>query len=206
MSKLNKKQVEFLNTVADYNWSENPDGTIHVSGSVHLENRMLTKVSVKFSEVEETIRGENNRFTSLEWLPEKIGLNLYLDNNELTSLKGCPKIVGGDFYCGKNKLKNLEGCPESIGGNFDFKMNQINTLKWFPKKVKKSCFYYGNPISEDTLSILIRAMYSENVDYFNAVLDCLEDIPEKDLKIMELPEGFLEKHRGFIAAKGLGLV
>ncbi|MEK0326561.1 MAG: hypothetical protein QQN63_12750, partial [Nitrosopumilus sp.] len=41
----------------------------------------------------------DNKLTSLEGVPKRVGSGFLCYNSNLTSLKGAPKKVGRDFYC-----------------------------------------------------------------------------------------------------------
>ncbi len=80
------------------------NGVVDVDGEVSLYKEKLTKIPVKFGEV-------NGDFDC--------------SYNQLTSLENSPKRVNGDFYCHGNKLTSLEFCPEYIGGDAVFELNGI---------------------------------------------------------------------------------
>jgi hypothetical protein len=58
------------------NYVVNEDGTVDVDGNVHLDNRGLTELPLKF---------------------RKVSGDFYCHINQLTSLEGSPREVGGDF-------------------------------------------------------------------------------------------------------------
>lgn len=77
------------------NYSINPDGSIDVDGGVHLFNRNLLTIPIKFN---------------------KVSGNFDCSWNNLTTLENSPIEVGGDFICDFNSLKSLVGSPIKIGG------------------------------------------------------------------------------------------
>jgi hypothetical protein len=80
-------------------YTTNADGSIDVQGSVNLNDRLITKLPVKF-------RNVSGSFCCCGCI-------------SLTSLEGSPKYVSGDFYCyGCTSLTTLKGAPKSVGGDF----------------------------------------------------------------------------------------
>ena len=104
----------------------NDDGSMDVDGDVCLYGRGLTKLPLKFRNIEGYF---------------------YCDHNRLTSLEGCPKSMGGGFNCGYNKLMSLEGCPKSVGDYFYCGYNEIETFEGLDFVNICDDFYCsGNPI------------------------------------------------------------
>jgi hypothetical protein len=90
------------------------------SNSIHQGDFKVTSNMVKDGrfiegkipyEVTGDFHCNNNKLTSLEGGPSKVGESFYCYNNQLTSLEGCPSKVGESFYCSYNKLTSLEGGP-----------------------------------------------------------------------------------------------
>lgn len=84
---------------------------------------------------------------NLDWIPikfNKIKGNLNCCDNRLTSLEFCPEKVGRSFWCDKNQLVSLEGCPQEICGNFACSKNQLENLLYFPQNIKGSCYINQN--------------------------------------------------------------
>jgi hypothetical protein len=120
----------------------------------------------------------NNRLTSLEGSPSKVGGNFYCDknsltslkgapsevdnfscsNNNLTSLKGAPSKVGGNFYCGNNSLTSLKGAPSKVGSNFYCNNNNLTSLEGIHLQIS-SIAHFGdfsnNPIKSHVLGLLL---------------------------------------------------
>ena len=70
------------------NYIINPDGSIDVEGDVFISNKNLDKLPLKFNYVSGVFVCSNNRLTSLEGSPRKLGLKLYCSGNPLTTLNG----------------------------------------------------------------------------------------------------------------------
>ena len=70
------------------NYTINPDGSIDVEGDVFISNKNLDKLPLKFNYVSGVFVCSNNRLTSLEGSPRKLGLKLYCSGNPLTTLNG----------------------------------------------------------------------------------------------------------------------
>ena len=130
------------------NYTINDDGSIDVDGNVNLINRKLTKLPLKFNNI--------NEYFSCSV-------------NNLSSLEGCPKSVNGSFYCSINNLTSLKGCPESIRGDFYCHYNNITTFEYLPKHIDSfECL--DNPIFE----IWILFMDTTKIELFND-MDIIQD-------------------------------
>ena len=128
------------------NYTINVDGSIDVDGNVHLYQRGLTKLPLKFNNVSGNFYCYYNKLTTLEGSPKSVGGNFYCYYNKLTTLLGSPKSVGGDFYCSINNLTTLEGGPQSVGGHFDCNRNKILTFEGAPNHVGSYFYCNDNPI------------------------------------------------------------
>jgi len=122
------------------------DGLVHVDGDVHLTDRGLTKLPLKFGEVSGDFGCRVNHLTSLEGAPSRVGGHFYCYHNQLTNLEGAPTRVGGDFECSYNYLINLEGAPEVVEKNFYCYNNKLTTLKG-GSKVRGTVYWaYNNQL------------------------------------------------------------
>jgi hypothetical protein len=162
---------EDIRTICDRYWigsyTINADGSIDVDADIDLGDVELTKLPLKFKNVNgefycqynnltslegcpESVSGtfecENNHLTSLEGGPKSIGGSFYCYNNRLTSLENGPKSVGDGFYCSYNNLTSLKGCPESVGGGFDCSRNKLKTFEHLPFSIGGRFNCIGNPI------------------------------------------------------------
>ena len=97
------------------------DGLVNVDGNVHLYNRGLSKLPVKFGEVSGHFSCSINSLTSLENGPIKVGGNFSCSHNNLTSLEHSPKLVGGDYFCHYNQIRDFYGIP----------LGSLNESKYF---------------------------------------------------------------------------
>ena len=130
------------------NYTINPDESIDVDGYVHLSNRELKKIPLKFRNVRGNFYCYDNQLTSLEGCPQSVSGNFYCYENQLTSLEGCPQSVSGGFYCNSNQLTSLEGCPQSVGGNFSCSINQLTSLEGCPQSVGGGFYCYSNKLTD----------------------------------------------------------
>ena len=64
------------------------------------------------------------------------------EDNKLTSLEGAPQKVGGSFSCAGNKLTSLEGGPKEVPGYFFCYDNPGNFTE---EDVRKVCNVKGKP-------------------------------------------------------------
>jgi len=114
-------------------------GRITVKGSVWLNTTSVIPPEIKFLEVTEYFRCNNNpQLTSLVGSPDIVGNGFLCDKNpQLTSLEGGPLKVGGGFVCSGNpQLKSLKGAPLTVGGNFYcFKSPRLQSLDHLPAEI-----------------------------------------------------------------------
>ena len=97
------------------NYTINSDGTVDVDGDVHLFDKELTKLPLKFG---------------------KVGGNFNCNFNKLTTLEGCPQSVGGYFNCYNNYLKDLYSFPEFFDGEVYYQSNPVSEILYLFKNVK----------------------------------------------------------------------
>ena len=115
------------------NYTVNPDGTVDVDDNVHLDNKELKKLPLKFGKVTGNFNCVRNQLTTLEGAPREVGGDFYCRSNQLTTLEGAPREVGGGFFCFYNQLTTLEGGPREVVGRFDCEYNPIwEVYKLFP--------------------------------------------------------------------------
>ena len=72
---------------------------------------------------------DENKLTSLEGAPVKVGGGFICSFNNLLSLEGVPSKICGDFDCAHNKLETLFGAPREVLGDFDCRCNNLLPLK-----------------------------------------------------------------------------
>jgi hypothetical protein len=77
-----------------------------------------------------------NRLTSLQDAPKKVGDDFFCSNNNLITLQGAPTVVNGDFFCFSNYLPSLQGAPKKVGGSF---VCRDNPGKFTVEDVKAVC-------------------------------------------------------------------
>lgn len=73
---------------------------------------------------------------SLEYSPEKVGVNIYLgDMNSLENLIGCTQDIGGSLKIDTSKkLKNISGAPTNINVDFTIQdCDELEDIKDLPK-------------------------------------------------------------------------
>lgn len=80
---------------------------VDVNEPVHLINKRLTQIPIKFNHVDGYFD---------------------IDNNFLTSLEGSPKTCNGYFSCQNNKLTSINFAPKFIEQTGYFNGNQITAL------------------------------------------------------------------------------
>jgi hypothetical protein len=119
------------------NYTINDDFTVDVSGDVDLMDYYpkLTKIPLKFNNVDGYFDCSLNNLTTLEGSPKEVSFDFDCSHNQLITLEGGPEFVHIDFCCHNNKLTSLKGGPEFVGGGFDCSSNQLTTLKGAPNEV-----------------------------------------------------------------------
>jgi hypothetical protein len=110
------------------NYTINPDESIDVDDSVILSSELLTIIPLKFGTVTRDFDCYNNKLTSLEGSPKKVGGDFDCHNNQLTSLVGCPEVIGGHINCRRNQIKDFKGVPEFFEGLFYCEGNPIEEI------------------------------------------------------------------------------
>ena len=135
--ELTQEQSEWLDKCTDGTWKISPQtGLVDVDGHFDCRNQGLTDFKgVRFGNVSRCFYCFENKLTSLEGAPQRVGEYFNCSSNELESLKGCPKYVGGGFDCYKNELKSLKDAPDYVGQHFDCSFNKLTSLEGAPNRV-----------------------------------------------------------------------
>jgi len=163
LSKLDKKQVEWLNSVCSSGWEVNEStGKIdveHYQTLIKSGNLINGEIpyDIEFGTIKGNFRTDGSALKIFRGFPEKIYGDLNISGNQIESLEGCTQEVMGSFNCSNNNLKSLvggptmvrdmyfcnsnksleslEGCPEKIGNRFEANDCSLTTLKGSPKEV-----------------------------------------------------------------------
>lgn len=163
LSKLDKKQVEWLNSVCSSGWEVNEStGKIDVEYyQTQIKSDKLINgeipYDIEFGTIKGSFRADRSGLKIFRGFPEKIYGDLTISGNQLESLEGCTQEVIGSFNCSDNELKSLvggptmvrdiyncslnqsleslEGCPEKIGSRFEANKCGLKSLKGAPKEV-----------------------------------------------------------------------
>jgi hypothetical protein len=80
-------------------------GPKEVEGSYGASNCELESLEGIAQKIQESIYLENNRLTSLEFIPKETG-NLYIQNNPIQTLMHFPKKIYGDVHITRSKILN----------------------------------------------------------------------------------------------------
>jgi hypothetical protein len=174
------------------NYTINPDGSIDVDGSVILSFELLTIIPLKFGTVTRDFDCYNNKLTSLEGSPKKVGGDFDCHNNQLTSLVGCPEI-GGDLNCRRNQITDFRGVPEFFEGLFYCEENPIEEIYKLFIQEDKHITDLNLLFGLDGLSKCIRWINEFDVIQGNKVImDRLEEVFYQ--LEMEIPENITFKN------------
>ena len=181
-TRLTAEQIKWLNEFSNGIWEINPQtGLVDVKGFFECSGQRLTDFKgVRFGNIWKGFYCENNSLTSLVGAPQKVGDNFFCSSNHLTTLEGAPETVYGNFYCDRNRLSSLEGSPEIVGGDFSCCDNYITSLDGAPQSVGRFFYCEGNPISEESMKVVLQKMSKEELTLEEAVSKCWPDIPEED--------------------------
>ena len=174
MNTITQDQIVKIHAIChDYGISPytiNPDGSIDVDNSVHIDNKGLSELPLKFNIVTgdfrcvynnlTSLKGApkhvsghflcyENNLTSLQYLPGYIGKSFNCSNNQLTSLEYGPDIIsnGHVYNCNRNNLTNLDHCPSDIVGDFHFQYNNDTLDK---------IYYYTNGMCYSHINIFFK--------------------------------------------------
>jgi len=166
-TELSQEQTEWLDKCTIGKWTLNPQtGLVDVDGHFYCNNQNLTDFKgVRFGVVTRDFICYDNKLTSLEGAPKKVGGDFRCSSNKLTSLKDAPQKVEGYFDCSYNNLTSLEGAPKKMGGNF---------------------YCPGNPVSESVLKSLYKKMKS-GMSWPDAVVAEWDSIESGEDKILLAP-------------------
>jgi hypothetical protein len=129
------------------NYTINED-SVDVDGNVHLHEKRLTKLPLKFGKVSGNFYCSFNELKSLSGAPLSVGGHFSCHGNKLISLEGAPLSVGRDFYCDSNQLKSLEGSPLSVGGNFYCNSNQLISLEGISGRISGVIYCHNNQLRD----------------------------------------------------------
>ena len=121
------------------NYTINENGYIDANGNVNLNDMKLTKLPLKFNEI-------NGNF----WC--------YF-NYDLASLDGCPKYIGGNFDCSYCHITTFEHFPKHIGGDFNCNNNPIFEIWKLFGDASKIELFNDMDIIQDGVVILDRLNY-----------------------------------------------
>jgi hypothetical protein len=205
--ELTPEQIKWLDKCTKGKWTLNKKtGLVDVKGDFRCTDQDLTDFKgVRFGKVTRNFYCHNNRITSLEGAPQKVGGSFYCYNSSLTSLEGAPQEVGGGFFCSLNRLTSLEGAPNKVRYSFDCSDNQITSLKGAPTEVGYNFFCSnnmltslegaplsgglkefeagGNPVSERTLKGIYKKMLS-GMSWPDALSSYWERMRDEEDKIL----------------------
>ena len=169
------------------NYTINDDGSIDVDGDVHLSNRQISKLPLKFGRVSGNFVCNYNIMKSLEGCPSYVGGEFACSNNNLNDLKYSPGYVGGKFDCSSNTLTTLDGSPKYVGKYFNCSYNnELTSLEHSPEYIEGG-FNCGNCKNLKTLIgfktqhfkfflsdyflYLIYDIFKDNMEYINNFYD-----------------------------------
>ncbi len=140
---MNKKQITDLTAsfkerqvIDDFIITEDEKGyMVNVLGNVRLYGMELTKIPLRFGEVNGDFLLYNNQLTTLEGSPTIVNGVMDCFNNRIDSLEHAPIYIGGHFLCQGNLLINLEYSPLSVGGYISFKQNLLRDVRGCTKRL-----------------------------------------------------------------------
>ena len=154
-----REQLSWLDKCTEDSWKYNPStGLVDVKGNFECDNKGDFR-GVEFGDIDG---------------------NFFCMYNKLTSLKGSPRRVNGSFNCNGNLLTDLIGAPDYVGWAFSCANNQLTSIEGSPMEGDCSFISAGNPVSEDTLNMIFRAMKRSGGDYTKTVQSLWSQIPIED--------------------------
>lgn len=178
-----KKNIRYICYQHDIkNYTINDDGTIDVDGDVHLSNKGLTSLPLKFRNVSGDFDCSDNQLKTLEGSPQSVGGYFDCEHNQLVNLEGSPISVGGYFTCSNNKLITLKGAPKSVD-TFYCGNNKLSTLEYISDF--KNLFCVGNPIHRWWYMVKYKSEANQELFIdFNIHCDDPDDINEEKINMI----------------------
>ena len=113
-------------SLSDY--TINSNRTVDVGGNVSFNRCNLTKLPLKFNYVSGVFNCANNRLTTLDGSPRKVGYIFYCYDNELTSFEGGPNTVLDNYHCQNNDIRDFTGYPTNLDGYVYTNSNAIDEI------------------------------------------------------------------------------
>lgn len=227
-------QSLWLNKVCIGSWKMNDQGAIDVKGSVEIKDDAgITPEGenfhgLKFGRIDGYFEcGESTGITHLRGTPREVNGSFYIKRSQLKNLEGGPVKVSTSYQVLECGLESLEGCPK-LADTLDVEFNQlknlkgaedsririmmigfnrINSLEGLPKDLE-DIKGRNNPVSSETLSMILASMDANPEMPYGAVLASLESrIPERDWKILDksaMESISAERRRGYKLLGGIG--
>jgi hypothetical protein len=129
----------WLKTHKITNYTINPDGSLDVDGSVHLDSFYGNRIPIKFNKVSGDFDCSGGKLTTLENCPMTVGGDFRVHNNDLDSLVGFPIHIGGccdiSYNIDLTSLAGINGL--TVGENFDAQhLEKLTTLKGIYKQIR----------------------------------------------------------------------
>ena len=147
--ELSQEQRDWLDKCTNRSWKVNPEtGLVDVRGDFRCDRQGLDSFKgVRFGRISGKFDCSENRLTSLEGAPQRVGNYFDCSNNSLTSLEGAPQSVGMHFDCSYNSLISLEGAPQRVGGDFYCFVNRLTSLEGAPQSVGGGFYCHSNSLT-----------------------------------------------------------
>jgi len=132
------------------------DKSVTVYQSVNISYGKLTKIPIKFREIQGCFDCSSNHLINLVGAPQIVKGSFDCSYNKLTSLTGAPQKIGGYFTCSWNHLINLIDAPQKIEENFYCNCNHLINIDGMPQIIKGN-FYctFNKLINLDGISLVI---------------------------------------------------
>jgi hypothetical protein len=80
---------------------------VNVAGSVYFDGHELTHLPVKFGKVAGDFSCSGVGFTTCQGFPREVSYDVWVCNNKLTTIQYAPEKIGGSFYIWGNQITNL---------------------------------------------------------------------------------------------------
>jgi hypothetical protein len=169
---LTPEQKEFLDECVRGSWTLNLEGKIDIRGDfLGFREDLINFKGIEFGEVVGDFNCKENRLTSLQGCPIKVGGNFRCYSNRITSLESGPEEVSGYYDCSPNDfMTSLVGAPKILENYFEGPREIfVWSGEWNPEGIFKSWKELKNPQGKKLLETIFPTHIGR--DFFQKMID-----------------------------------
>ncbi len=102
--------------------------------------------------------------------------------------------IEGNFDCAKKKLKDFKGVRFGVvTGDFNCDDNKLTSLEGAPQEVGGSFYCYENPITANTLELILKVMQTKGLEYKLALSSVKSKIQVKEWELLSKDVKFVSE-------------